>query len=206
MFNFRNFAFKLLPSYIQGFIAGLLVFVSKLVIYKSNSWEFVYAPAFGLVTGLVLIVAMVIGTQTDRRHWESNGGSYFSFIGENDSSGRNGVFGFWNAFGSCIRVLMIALLLSGLADFILMNWVDVTLIEQTKNLRIEQIKNTYAVLGFDNDQIDFAINEIRQLDLASFKNMLVEVSNKLFVNGLVGLVVAAFLRRKKNFHWVDNQS
>ena len=204
MFNIRNFTFRVLPSYIQGSLAGVLIFISKLVVYKSGTWEFVYAPAFGLVTGIVLIVAMVIGTQGDRKLWEDNGGSYFSISNMDTHTGGFGVFSFWRAFGSCIRVLMIALLFSGLADFVLMNWVDASLIDQTKNLRVEQVKNTYGVLGFDNDQIDFAISEVKRTDLGSFSNMIVEVSNKLFVNGLVGLVVAAFLRRKKNQHWVDN--
>jgi hypothetical protein len=204
MFNIRNFAFRLLPTYVQGFLAGVLIFISKMVVYKSGSWEFIYAPAFGLVTGIVLIVAMVIGTQGDRKLWEENGGSYFTIHNIDTNTSGYGVYSYWKAFGSCIRVLMIALLFSGLADFILMNWVDVSLIDQTKNLRIEQIKNTYGVLGFDNDQIDYAINEVKRIDLGSFSNMIVEVSNKLFVNGLVGLIVAAFLRRKKNQHWVDN--
>lgn len=209
MVDLRSFSFRLLPSYLQGAIAGVLVFVSKIVIYTSQHWEFVYAPAFGMVTGLVLIVAMVIGTQNDRSLWEKNGGSFFRNLGSDETASAETVsgyrlFSFWRAFGSCIRVLTVALLFSGLADYILMNWVDVSLVEQTKNLRIEQVKNTYAVLGFSNDQIDFAISEIKNMQLASFKNTIVEVANKLFVNGLVGLIVAAFLRRKKQVHWVDN--
>jgi hypothetical protein len=189
---------------VQGSLAGVLIFMSKMVVFKSGTWEFVYAPAFGMVTGIVLIVAMVIGTQGDRKIWEENGGSYFTLQTDDTNAVGFGVYSFWRAFGSCIRVLMIALLFSGLADFVLMNWVDASLIDQTKNLRIEQVKNTYSVLGFDNDQIDYAINEVKRTDLGSFSNMMVEVSNKLFVNGLVGLIVAAFLRRKKNQHWVDN--
>ncbi len=209
MVDLRSFSFRLLPSYLQGAIAGVLVFVSKIVIYTSQHWEFVYAPAFGMVTGLVLIVAMVIGTQNDRSLWEKNGGSFFRNLDSDETASAEtvsgyGLFSFWRAFGSCIRVLTVALLFSGLADYILMNWVDVSLVEQTKNLRIEQVKNTYAVLGFSNDQIDFAISEIKNMQLASFKNTIVEVANKLFVNGLVGLIVAAFLRRKKQVHWVDN--
>ena len=203
MFNLSSFRFRILPSYVQGAIAGALIFVSKHVIYMSHSWQFIYAPAFGLITGIVLIVAMVLGAQSDRAQWEAHGGSFFMDRAA-DGVGKVSVFNFWRAFGSCIRVLTVALLLSGLADYILMNFVDSSLMEQTKSLRIEQIKNTYAVLGFDNDSIDYAIQEVKSLDLASFKNVLVEMANKIFANGLMGLIVAAFLRRKKQAHWVDN--
>jgi len=203
MFNVSAFRFKLLPSYVQGAIAGVLVFVSKNVIYISHNWPFVFAPAFGLVTGLVLIVAMVLGTQSDRALWESNGGSYFLDRRE-EATGNKSVFRFWVAFGSCIRVLTVALLLSGMADYILMNFIDGSLVEQTRNLKLEQIKNAYTLLGMDNETIDYAVKEIKSLNLASFSNVMVEVANKLFSNGLMGLIVAAFLRRKPQAHWVDS--
>ena len=98
MFNIRNFTFRVLPSYIQGSLAGVLIFISKLVVYKSGTWEFVYAPAFDLVTGIVLIVAMVIGTQGDRKLWEDNGGSYFSISNMDTHTGGFGVFSFWIDF------------------------------------------------------------------------------------------------------------
>lgn len=199
---------RIWPSYFQGFLAGCVILASRFIIYLSHNWDFTIVPAYTLLTGLVMIVGIVMGVMADRKDFE-NAGTASVLSHENEIETTTSVllgtpfFGFWQAFASTLRVIVVAIFLVEIADLTLMIFIDSTLIEQTKSLKIDQVKQSLMVFNVDNETIDLSIKQIRDQNYRTPTFWLADWMNKVISNAFVGLVVAAFMRRKRQTHWVD---
>lgn len=198
---------KIKPAYFQGFLAGCVILASRFIVYLSHNWDFTIVPAYMLLTGLVLIVGMVMGITADRKEFEEGQRQLNLSLSEENglakAAGEEKVYGYWMAFMSAFRVVAIAILVVVLADMILMLLIDETLINQTKSLKIEQLKLILTTPKIENEKIDEGIAELRKQDYHSVSFWFAEWINKIISNALVGLIIAAFMRRKKQTHWVD---
>ena len=203
----HNWDFTIVPAY--SLLTGLVVIVGIIMGVIADRKEFENAQS------AELLMDYGVGSSFHKGDAGSDGvraNSDAEIIATKDASTSLGagavliekkIFGFWLTFFSAIRVIAVAIFLVEIADFTLMILIDSTLIDQTKTLKIDQIKQSLMVFNVDNETIDLSIKQLREQDYTTPMFWLADWVNKVISNAFVGLIVAAFMRRKPQTHWVD---
>ncbi len=174
------------PSVYQGILAGFFLFVAKIIVYLTHHWEYRFLPIFTFCSFLIILAAMILGSQSDRKKAEEN--TYF----------------YKQALLSCLRAVSFAVIIGIFADFVLYNFVDASLVSQSKTIMIEQIKEGFSKAKLiSNSKLDFLIYEIRKSSMDTFSDYLLGLPGLIFSNMIFGLVVARIMRVKKITHWID---
>ncbi|MEY3859780.1 MAG: hypothetical protein RL747_354 [Bacteroidota bacterium] len=174
-------------SVFHGVLAGVFIFMAKVVVYVAQHWEYRFMPAFTVLSFLIVLAAMVMGGQGDRRQLEGNHYTYR------------------HALMSCLRAVIFAVVIGSLADNVLYGFVDASLVEQTKSLLIEQMQ---AGLGqtkwMSNEDMDKLVKQIRETEMGTLWAYLQGLPGLILGNMLFGLIVARFLRVKKSQDWLND--
>ena len=137
-------------SVFQGLLAGVFIFVAKVVVYLTQHWEYRFLPAFTVLSFLIILAAMIMGGLGDRRQLE---GSHYQYK---------------QALMSCMRAVFFAVMIGSFADFVLYNLVDVSLVEQTKSILIEQLQEGLGQTKFlSNEDMDKLVKEIRAAEMGT---------------------------------------
>lgn len=174
-------------SVFHGVLAGVFIFMAKVVVYVAQHWEYRFMPAFTVLSFLIVLAAMVMGGQGDRRQLEGNHYTHR------------------HALMSCLRAVIFAVVIGSLADNVLYGFVDASLVEQTKSLLIEQMQ---AGLGqtkwMSNEDMDKLVKQIRETEMGTLWAYLQGLPGLILGNMLFGLIVARFLRVKKSQDWLND--
>jgi hypothetical protein len=164
-------------SVFQGLLAGVFIFVAKVIVYLTQHWEYRFLPAFTVLSFLIILSAMIMGGLGDRKQLE---GSHYHYK---------------QALMSCLRAVFFAVLIGSFADFVLYSLVDVTLVEQTKSILIEQLQDGLGQMKFmSNDDFDKLVKEIRAAEMGTLWSYLSGLPGLVLANMFFGLFVARFLR------------
>ncbi|NBV37221.1 MAG: DUF4199 domain-containing protein [Bacteroidetes bacterium] len=176
-------------SVFQGLLAGVFIFVAKVIVYLTQHWEYRFLPAFTVLSFLIILSAMIMGGLGDRKQLE---GSHYQYK---------------QALMSCLRAVFFAVLIGSFADFVLYSLVDVTLVEQTKSILIEQLQDGLGQMKFmSNDDFDKLVKEIRAAEMGTLWSYLSGLPGLVLANMFFGLFVARFLRVKKEADWLSDDS
>ena len=173
-------------SVFQGLLAGVFIFVAKVVVYLTQHWEYRFLPAFTVLSFLIILAAMIMGGLGDRRQLE---GSHYQYK---------------QALMSCIRAVFFAVMIGSFADFVLYNLVDVSLVEQTKSILIEQLQEGLGQTKFlSNEDMDKLVKEIRAAEMGTVWSYLSGLPGLILANMFFGLIVARFIRVKNESDWLS---
>lgn len=173
-------------SVFQGLLAGVFIFVAKVVVYLTQHWEYRFLPAFTVLSFLIILAAMIMGGLGDRRQLE---GSHYLYK---------------QALMSCIRAVFFAVMIGSFADFVLYNMVDVSLVEQTKSILIEQLQEGLGQTKFlSNEDMDKLVKEIRSAEMGTVWSYLSGLPGLILANMFFGLIVARFIRVKNESDWLS---
>ncbi len=173
-------------SVFQGLLAGVFIFVAKVVVYLTQHWEYRFLPAFTVLSFLIILAAMIMGGLGDRRQLE---GSHYQYK---------------QALMSCMRAVFFAVMIGSFADFVLYNLVDVSLVEQTKSILIEQLQEGLGQTKFlSNEDMDKLVKEIRAAEMGTVWSYLSGLPGLILANMFFGLIVARFIRVKNESDWLS---
>ena len=173
-------------SVFQGLLAGVFIFVAKVVVYLTQHWEYRFLPAFTVLSFLIILAAMIMGGLGDRRQLE---GSHYQYK---------------QALMSCMRAVFFAVMIGSFADFVLYNLVDVSLVEQTKSILIEQLQEGLGQTKFlSNEDMDKLVKEIRSAEMGTVWSYLSGLPGLILANMFFGLIVARFIRVKNESDWLS---
>ena len=173
-------------SVFQGLLAGVFIFVAKVVVYLTQHWEYRFLPAFTVLSFLIILAAMIMGGLGDRRQLE---GSHYQYK---------------QALMSCMRAVFFAVMIGSFADFVLYNMVDVSLVEQTKSILIEQLQEGLGQTKFlSNEDMDKLVKEIRSAEMGTVWSYLSGLPGLILANMFFGLIVARFIRVKNESDWLS---
>ena len=173
-------------SVFHGLLAGVFIFVAKVIVYLTQHWEYRFLPAFTVLSFLIILSAMIMGGLGDRKQLE---GSHYQYK---------------QALSSCFRAVFFAVLVGSFADCVLYSLVDVTLVEQTKGILIEQLQEGLGQMKFmSNDDFDKLVKEIRAAQMGTLWSYISGLPGLVLANMFFGLMVARFLRVKKDADWLS---
>lgn len=173
-------------SVFQGLLAGVFIFVAKVVVYLTQHWEYRFLPAFTVLSFLIILAAMIMGGLGDRRQLE---GSHYQYK---------------QALMSCMRAVFFAVMIGSFADFVLYNLVDVSLVEQTKSILIEQLQEGLGQTKFlSNEDMEKLVKEIRAAEMGTVWSYLSGLPGLILANMFFGLIVARFIRVKNESDWLS---
>lgn len=176
-------------SVFHGFLAGVFIFMAKLVVYSTQHWEFRFLPAFTFLSFLIILAAMIMGGLGDRKQLE---GAHFHYK---------------IALMSCLRSVFFAVLVGSFADFVLYRFIDNTLVDQTKAILIEQMQQGMEQMKLmSNDSMDLLVKEIRKAEMGTFWSYISGLPGLVLANMFFGLIVARFIRVKKSQDWLDDST
>ena len=100
--------------------------------------------------------------------------------------------------------MFFAVLVGSFADYVLYSLVDVTLVEQTKGILIEQLQEGLGQMKFmSNDDFDKLVKEIRAAQMGTLWSYISGLPGLVLANMFFGLMVARFLRVKKDADWLS---
>jgi hypothetical protein len=168
-------------SVFHGLLAGVFIFVAKVIVYLTQHWEYRFLPAFTVLSFLIILSAMIMGGLGDRKQLE---GSHYQYK---------------QALSSCFRAVFFAVLVGSL--------VDVTLVEQTKGILIEQLQDGLGQMKFmSNDDFDKLVKEIRAAQMGTLWSYISGLPGLVLANMVFGLMVARFLRVKKDADWLSEDN
>lgn len=174
-------------SVFHGVLAGVFIFMAKVVVYVTQHWEFRFLPAFSILSFCLVLAAMVMGGLGDKRQLD---GAHYNYK---------------RALFSCLRAVFFAVAIGSMADNVLYGLIDASLAEQTKSILIEQVQAGMAQTKWmSNDQIDAMVKGIRDTQLGGFWAYLSGIPSLVLGNMLFGLIVARFLRVKKKQDWLND--
>ena len=63
-------------SVFHGLLAGVFIFMAKIVVYVTQHWEYRFLPAFTILSFLIVLAAMILGGLGDKRQLEGNHYTY----------------------------------------------------------------------------------------------------------------------------------
>lgn len=174
-------------SVFHGVLAGVFVFMAKIVVYVTHHWEYRFVPAFTVLSFFIVLAAMIMGGIGDKRQLEGKHYNYRS------------------ALLSCFRAVFFAVCIGSMADNVLYSLIDNTLVEQTKSIMIEQLQ---LGLGksefFSNKDMDTLIKSIREAEMGTLWSYISGIPGLVLGNMIFGLIVARFLRVKKDKDWLSD--
>lgn len=174
-------------SVFHGVLAGVFIFMAKVVVYVTQHWEFRFLPAFSILSFCLVLAAMVMGGLGDKRQLD---GAHYNYK---------------RALFSCLRAVFFAVAIGSMADNVLYGLIDASLAEQTKSILIEQVQAGMAQTKWmSNDQIDAMVKGIGDTQLGGFWAYLSGIPSLVLGNMLFGLIVARFLRVKKKQDWLND--
>ncbi len=173
-------------SVFHGLLAGVFIFVAKVIVYLTQHWEYRFLPAFTVLSFLIILSAMIMGGLGDRKQLE---GSHYQYK---------------QALSSCFRAVFFAVFVGSFADYVLYSLVDVTLVEQTKGILIEKLQESWGQMDFfSNDDIDLYVKKIRAAEMDTLWSYISGLPGLVLANMFFGLMVARFLRVKKDADWLS---
>lgn len=176
-------------SVFHGLLAGVFIFVAKIIVYLTQNWEYRFLPAFTLLSFLIILSAMIMGGLGDRKQLE---GTHYHYK---------------EALFSCFRAVLFAVLIGSFADYVLYSLVDVTLVEQTKGILIEKLQESWGQMDFlSNDDIDLYVKKIRAAEMDTLWSYISGLPGLVLANMFFGLMVARFLRVKKDADWLSEDN
>ena len=168
-------------SVFHGLLAGVFIFVAKVIVYLTQHWEYRFLPAFTVLSFLIILSAMIMGGLGDRKQLE---GSHYQYK---------------QALSSCFRAVFFAVLVGSFADYVLYS-----LVEQTKGILIEQLQEGLGQMKFmSNDDFDKLVKEIRAAQMGTLWSYISGLPGLVLANMFFGLMVARFLRVKKDADWLS---
>jgi hypothetical protein len=92
-----------------------------------------------------------------------------------------------------------------LADNVLYGLIDVSLVEQTKSILIEQMQSGLGQTKWvSNEDMDKLVKQIRETQMGTVWSYLSGLPSLIIGNMLFGLIVARFLRVKKTQDWLND--
>jgi hypothetical protein len=174
-------------SVFHGVLAGVFIFMAKIIVYVTQHWEYRFLPAFSILSFLIVLAAMIMGGIGDKRQLEGN---HFTYR---------------RALMSCFRAVCFAVAIGSMADNVLYGLVDVTLVEQTKSILIEQLQNSIGQTKWlSNDDMDTLVKDIRSAEMGTFLSYIQGIPSLVVGNMIFGLIVARFLRVKQSQDWLND--
>lgn len=174
-------------SVFHGVLAGVFIFIAKIVVYVTQHWEFRFLPAFTILSFLIVLAAMIMGGLGDKRQLEGNHYTYN------------------RALLSCLRAVIFAVVIGSLADNVLYGLIDVSLVEQTKSILIEQMQSGLGQTKWvSNEDMDKLVKQIRETQMGTVWSYLSGLPSLIIGNMLFGLIVGRFLRVKKTQDWLND--
>ncbi len=173
-------------SVFHGLLAGVFIFMAKIVVYVTQHWEYRFLPAFTILSFLIVLAAMILGGLGDKRQLEGNHYTYK------------------RALMSCFRAVIFAVVIGSLADNVLYGLIDVSLVEQTKSILIEQMQSGLGQTKWvSNEDMDKLVKQIRESEMGTIWSYLGGLPSLVLGNMLFGLIVARFLRVNKTQDWLN---
>ncbi len=166
-------------SFINGVIAGVLIFAVKFILYMTGNWQMRFDQGFTYGSFIILLAAMYLGGRGDRKNQEQ--------------------YTYWQAMLSCTIAALTALFIAGLADPILYV-INPDLVNQTRNIVIQAAAKAMDNAKISDEIKDKAMAEVEKMKPEDIKGVIPFLMNwlgKSIMNGIFGFAVAAFLYRKK---------
>jgi len=173
-------AFLNRPAVFHGIMAGLVVFALKLAMFFSGNWSFKLSPYYLYVSFIPIAVGMILGSLGEKKRVE--------------------LYNYWKALLSCILVSFIAVFIAQLAEQVIYRKLDKSLAEKTKiQMVIAETEALKKVKLFSQKNKDFFIETMEKSDpkdMYSIANLLVAIPTYTFLNGIWGLLIANFTRKR----------
>jgi hypothetical protein len=95
--------------------------------------------------------------------------------------------------------------IGSLADNVLYGLIDVSLVEQTKSILIEQMQSGLGQTKWvSNEDMDKLVKQIRESEMGTIWSYLGGLPSLVLGNMLFGLIVARFLRVNKTQDWLND--
>jgi hypothetical protein len=165
------------PSMIQhtmtwGAITGIILIVYSLVLYLAHQ---TYNQALGFLSYILLIAGIIIGSIAYRD----------KILG--------GFISYKDAFLTGLLITIFAGILSSFFTFILIRYIDPSIVEQSIAQAEEKLMNK----GLSEDQIEMAMEKTRQF-IGTPLMVLVGLLSFAFIGTIISLITAAIVKKESS--------
>jgi hypothetical protein len=173
------------PAVLHGLLAGALLFAVKMVFLFAGNFDYRYSPTFPMLSFLPIYAAILISGKAER-----------AIQGE--------VYTYKRALFAALRTISIAVLISILADKIVLSSSPQVLTQVIEIERAQKLEIFKALPNlYDNAQKDFIMSNIHPNDWVEIMGKMVGL---IFSNGLLALIIVNSTKfRKDKNEWLNNK-
>lgn len=161
----------------NGLIAGISIIVLYVICYVVNV-ELLTNFWLGLT---IMIALIVLGFVTAAK----------------SKSIQEGYISFRDAFSAYLIPIALGLLLPMVFLFVLFNFIDLEAAEMLKEIGLEKTEEIMRRFGAPESEIDKAMAQAELEDSYSIKNMSLQYAFTILFCGILGLIAAFTMRKKK---------
>lgn len=162
-----------------GAITGITLIVYSLILYLAGQ---TFNKYLGWISYILLLAGIIMGTLLYR------------------NKVLNGFISYGNAFLTGLLIVIFAAIISSFFSFILMRFIDPTLIEQLVSTTEEKLLNQ----GLNDEQIEMAIERMRKMMVSPF-SVILGLLGTIIVGTILSLITSAFIKREGNTFERDTQ-
>lgn len=165
------------PLFFHSMNVGLILFAARIIMYLSHHWEIVFSPGYSPLSFVLIAIAWVLGTRAEKQNHDS--------------------YTYGKTFWGLVKMTIVIVFISSLADPILYNLIDPSLVEQTRAISMEKMEIIFTQqIKISDEMKDLQMEEIKKMDLTSLGFYIQTLAVRIIFNALVALVFAIFLRKK----------
>ncbi len=167
------------PSVKYGITGGLLTILVLIFYYMTGVKNFT-DPQYSLVVfGLLLILNIALGIRAGLEEKQNN----------------DGILEFKDAVFSVVITFVIVVVIYHAFYYLLFNFIDPSLQEETKQITIERLKETLSQKDANKEQIQKQIENIRNSSFTVFHALFLTFIFSL-LSCVVALIIAAFIKKE----------
>lgn len=167
------------PLFFHSMNVGLILFAARIIMYLTHHWEIVFNPGYSPLSFVLIAFAWVLGTRAEKQNHET--------------------YPYGKTFWGLVKMTLVIVFISSLADPILYNLIDPSLVDQTRAISMEKMEIMLTQqLKVSDEMKDLQMEEIKNLDIAGIGFYFQSLILRVIFNALLGLLFAIFLRKKED--------
>ncbi len=165
------------PLFFHSMNVGLILFAARIIMYLTHHWEIVFSPAYSPLSFVLIAFAWISAIRVEKQNHET--------------------FNYGKTLGALIKMTFVIVFISSLADPLLYNLIDPSLIEQTKAISMEKMEMILTQQLKVSDELrDLQMEEIKNLNINGVGFYLQTYFVRILMNALLALIFAIFLKKK----------
>lgn len=163
------------PILVYGLLTGLLICVFSVVLYIAGAEAFF---DYGWVNYLILIIVPTVGAILTRK-------------------ANDGYLPFSKALKTVFGIMVVALLMQVIFNYVLLNFVDESFSQAVSQLALDKSEAMMKRFNMPQDDIDKAMDEAMKNNTNSLKNLLLGFAIWCIPSFLISMIIAAIVKRNK---------